>query len=84
MPDLYALMKVSPELEAIIGVKEAKWHEVLELVWAYVKKNNLQDPENKLVVMCDDKLKKVSGKTKFHPFKMYTFLNNHMSVNEQS
>jgi chromatin remodeling complex protein RSC6 len=28
-------------------------------MWAYIKENNLQDPKNKQMIKCDDKLSKV-------------------------
>ena len=74
------LMKISPELEAVIGVKEASRAEVIKKIWIYVKKNNLQDPENKAIVMCDDKLKKLSGESKFRAFDMNKFLGKHICL----
>merc|ERR1712133_279929 len=38
-------MKVSVDLAAIIGKKEASRSECVKLLWAYIKKNNLQYPE---------------------------------------
>ena len=73
-------MTISSELEAIIGVKEATRSEVIQKLFAYVKKNNLQDPENKDIIMCDDKLKKLSGETKLRAFGgMAKCLVKHMS-----
>merc|ERR1712020_573242 len=54
-------VKLSEDLEAIVGVKEAPRHEVIKLMWAYIKDNNLQDPKNKQFAKCDDKLEKVIG-----------------------
>ena len=76
--DIYTQSKISPELEAIIGLKEASKCEVITKVWAYVKENNLQDPENRGIVICDDKLKKVFGEPKFRAFGMFSTLQNHM------
>uniref|UniRef100_A0A6I9QLU0 SWI/SNF complex component SNF12 homolog n=2 Tax=Elaeis guineensis var. tenera TaxID=51953 RepID=A0A6I9QLU0_ELAGV len=52
---------VSSELQALLGVKEIRRTQALKQIWAYVKENNLQDPENKRVIVCDEKLKKVFG-----------------------
>ena len=30
-------------------------------MWAYIKENQLQDPKNKQMIKCDDKLSKVSN-----------------------
>ncbi|XP_027361314.1 upstream activation factor subunit UAF30 [Abrus precatorius] len=51
--------KVSPEMQALVGVPEISRTQALKLIWAYIKDNNLQDPENKRVIKCDETLKKV-------------------------
>ncbi|KAL3730349.1 hypothetical protein ACJRO7_027370 [Eucalyptus globulus] len=50
---------VSPEMQALVGVPEIPRTQALKLIWAYIKEHNLQDPENKKVIMCDEKLKKI-------------------------
>ena len=40
-------MKLSADLAAIVGMPEASRAECIKHLWAYLKKNNLQDPENK-------------------------------------
>ena len=71
-------MKISSELEAVIGVKEAPRHEVIKRMWAYIKENNLQDPKNKQFANCDEKLEKVIGESRFKCFGMAKYLQNHM------
>ena len=39
---LTAPKKLSPELADIVGKKEASRTELMKLLWAYIKKNNLQ------------------------------------------
>ncbi|KAM5549532.1 hypothetical protein ABKV19_000784 [Rosa sericea] len=51
--------KVSPEMQALVGVPEISRTQALKLIWAHIKANNLQDPENKRIIVCDDKLKKI-------------------------
>ena len=51
--------KLSSELAAITGSKEMTRGEVTKAVWAYIKKHNLQDPENKRRIIPDEKLKKI-------------------------
>ncbi len=72
-------VKLSEDLEAIVGVKEAPRHEVIKLMWAYIKDNNLQDPKNKQFAKCDDKLEKVIGEKRFKCFGMAKYLKEHMS-----
>ena len=55
---LQILKKVSPELQAIIGLKEATMYEAHKLTCC---KNNLQDPEAKEFFIPDEKLAKILG-----------------------
>jgi hypothetical protein len=52
-------MKVSADLADIVGKKEASRAECIKQLWAYIKKNNLQDPENKQFFTPDKKMAKV-------------------------
>ncbi|XP_008790042.2 protein TRI1-like [Phoenix dactylifera] len=52
---------VSHELQVLLGVKEIPRTQALKQIWAYIKENNLQDPENKRVIVCDEMLKKIFG-----------------------
>ncbi len=52
-------MKLSPELADIVGKKEASRAECIKQLWAYIKKHNLQDPENKQYFIPDKKMAKV-------------------------
>lgn len=72
-------LKLSEDLEAVVGLKEAPRHEVIKQMWAYIKENNLQDPKNKQWAICDDKLEKVIGEKKFKCFGMAKYLKEHMS-----
>ncbi|XP_061354469.1 upstream activation factor subunit UAF30 [Gastrolobium bilobum] len=51
--------KISPEMQALFGVSEISRTQALKQIWAYIKENNLQDPENKRIIRCDEKLKKL-------------------------
>ncbi|XWS39893.1 hypothetical protein CRYUN_Cryun18bG0093600 [Craigia yunnanensis] len=53
--------RVSPEMQALVGVPEIPRTQALKLIWAYIKEHNLQDPENKKIIICDEKLKKIFG-----------------------
>ncbi|XP_056163558.1 SWI/SNF and RSC complexes subunit ssr3-like [Syzygium oleosum] len=52
---------VSPEMQAVVGAPEIPRTQALKQIWAYIKENNLQDPENKKIIICDEKLKKIFG-----------------------
>ncbi|XVE93470.1 hypothetical protein REPUB_Repub01dG0195700 [Reevesia pubescens] len=53
--------RVSPEMQALVGVPEIPRTQALKLIWAYIKEHSLQDPENKKIIICDEKLKKIFG-----------------------
>jgi upstream activation factor subunit UAF30 len=48
---------VSPALQAVVGAAEIPRTEALKRLWAYIKQHNLQDPADKKVIVCDEKLK---------------------------
>ncbi|XP_042004679.1 protein TRI1-like [Salvia splendens] len=53
---------VSPDMQAFLGgATEFPRTQVLEEIWAYIKQHNLQDPVDKKVIVCDEKLKKIFG-----------------------
>ncbi|CAB4055384.1 UAF30 [Lepeophtheirus salmonis] len=72
-------LNLSADLAIIVGKDMAPRHEVVKQVWAYIKENKLQDPKNKQFAICDEKLKKVIGETKFKCFGMAKYLKSHMS-----
>ncbi|GMJ00591.1 hypothetical protein like AT2G14880 [Hibiscus trionum] len=53
--------RVSPEMQAVVGVPEISRTQALKQIWAYIKEHNLQDPDNKKIINCDEKLKKIFG-----------------------
>merc|ERR1712156_449201 len=71
--------KLSKDLSAIIGMKEASRSEIVKELWVYLKKNNLQDPEAKQWFTPDKKLAKVFGSEKIKGFAMTKFINSHLS-----
>ena len=52
-------MKISADLSEIVGKNEASRAECIKQLWAYIKKNNLQDPKNKQFFIPDKKMAKV-------------------------
>merc|ERR1712238_322668 len=67
-------MKLSADLAAIVGKDEASRGECIKLLWAYLKKNNLQDPANKQFFTPDKKMAKVFGTYRIRAFGMAKFL----------
>jgi chromatin remodeling complex protein RSC6 len=53
--------------------------EVTSKLWAYIKKNGLQDPKNKRNINADDKLKPVfGGKKVVNMFEMTKLVSKHL------
>ncbi|MDP4025701.1 SWIB/MDM2 domain-containing protein [Methylobacterium sp. NEAU 140] len=71
-------LKPSAELGAIVGTSPLPRGEVVSKVWDYIKKHNLQNPENKREIVADDKLKKIFGKDKCSMFEMNKHLAAHL------
>ena len=61
-PALMKPLQPSKELAAVVGSKPLPRPEVVSKVWDYIKKNKLQDPQNKREIMADEKLQAVFGK----------------------
>jgi len=73
-------MKLSAELEAVVGKGPMPRSEVVKGLWAYIKKNNLQDAKNKRNINADAKLKEVfGGKATVNMFEMTKLVSKHLS-----
>lgn len=73
-------MKLSDELEAVVGKGPMPRSEVVKGLWVYIKKHDLQDPKNKRNINADDKLKKVfGGKGTVSMFEMTKLVSKHLS-----
>jgi len=73
-------MKVSADLGAVIGNSAMPRTEVTKKIWAYIKKNGLQDAKNKRNINADDKLKPIfGGKKQVSMFEMTKLVSKHLS-----
>ena len=73
---------VSPDsaLGAVVGEKPMPRTEITKRLWAYIKKNNLQDNKNRRMINADDSLRPVfGGKRQVSMFEMTTLVNKHLS-----
>ncbi len=71
-------LQPSKELAAIVGSNPLPRGEVVSKMWEYIKKNNLQNPENKREIIADDKLEPIFGKPKVTMFEMNKHLAQHL------
>jgi chromatin remodeling complex protein RSC6 len=73
-------MTLSADLEAVVGKGPMPRSEVVKGLWAYIKKNNLQDAKNKRNINADAALKKVfGGKDVVNMFEMTKLVSKHLS-----
>lgn len=66
----------SPELARVVGEKPLPRTEVVKKIWAYIKKNGLQDRRN---INADDALKPIFRKNTVTMFEMTSLVNKHLS-----
>ncbi|MCP8939306.1 SWIB/MDM2 domain-containing protein [Alsobacter sp. SYSU M60028] len=71
-------LQPSKELAAVVGSDPLPRSEVVSKMWDYIKKNKLQNPENKREILADAKLKPVFGKDKVTMFEMNSHLAKHL------
>ena len=69
----------SSALSEIVGSKPIPRTEVTKKLWAYIKKNGLQDSKNRRMIKADDKLKTVfGGKSTVNMFEMTKLVGKHL------
>ena len=68
----------SPQLAAVVGNQPMPRTEVVSKLWAYIKKNKLQDSVNKRMVNSDAKLRDIFGKAQVSMFEMAGLIGKHV------
>ena len=71
-------VKVSPDLEDIVGKGPMARGQVTKMVWEYIKKHDLQAKDDKRMIEPDAKLGKVIGNEKISMFKMTAMVSKHL------
>ena len=80
-PNAAFMRPVQPSgtLAEVVGGKPMPRTEVTKKLWAYIKKNGLQDKKNKRMINADDKLKAVfGGKASVNMFAMTKLVSKHL------
>ncbi|MDP3297832.1 MAG: SWIB/MDM2 domain-containing protein [Thermodesulfovibrionia bacterium] len=73
-------MNISDTLAEVVGNKPIPRTEVVKKLWAYIKKNKLQDAKNRRNINADDKLKAVfGGKKTVSMFEMTKLVSKHLT-----
>lgn len=74
-----AALTPSESLGAVVGTKPIPRTEIIKKIWDYIKKNGLQDKQNKRMINADDKLKVVfGGKEQISMFELAKVVNGHV------
>ena len=72
-------MQPSDALSQVVGSKAIPRTEVTKKLWAYIKKNSLQDQKKRTNINADDKLKPIfGGKKQVTMFEMTKLVNKHL------
>jgi upstream activation factor subunit UAF30 len=73
-------MQPSPALAAVVGSEAQPRSQITSRVWDYIKKNGLQDQQNKRQINADERLRPVfGGKGSVSMFEMAKLVNQHLS-----
>ncbi|MGH2709023.1 MAG: SWIB/MDM2 domain-containing protein [Actinomycetota bacterium] len=73
-------MQPSSALAAVVGSSAIPRTEVTKKLWAYIKRNGLQDSKNRRAINADDKLRPVfGGRSQVSMFDMTKLVNRHLS-----
>jgi upstream activation factor subunit UAF30 len=81
-PNAAFMKPVTPSaaLAEVVGAKPMPRTEVTKKLWAYIKRNGLQDSRNRRAINADDKLRPVfGGKSQVSMFDMTKLVNRHLS-----
>ena len=82
-PNAAFMKPVTPSamLAEVVGSKPMPRTEVTKKLWAYIKKNGLQDQKNRRQINADDKLKPVfGGKASVNMFAMTKLVSKHLKA----
>ena len=79
-PNAAFMKPVTPSatLAQVVGDKPMPRTEVTKKLWAYIKKNGLQDKKNKRQINADDKLRPIFGKPSVNMFAMTKLVSKHL------
>jgi chromatin remodeling complex protein RSC6 len=69
----------TPELGRIVGTKPLSRGAAIQKLWEYIKKHDLQDPQNRRIVRADDNLRPIfEGHDSLSMFEMTAYVSRHL------
>ncbi|KAF4401871.1 hypothetical protein G4B88_017383 [Cannabis sativa] len=69
---------LSPQLQKFMGVSEMARTEVVKQMWTYIRERNLQDPNDRRNIICDEPLTDLFGVNSINMFQMNKALSKHI------
>lgn len=75
---LQKLMNLSEPLSALLGETQLSRPQTVKKIWAYVKERDMQDPNDKRQIQCDEPMRAVFKSDKIHMFTMNKVLATHL------
>ena len=82
-PNAAFMAPVTPSavLSEVIGSKPMPRTEVTKKLWAYIKRNGLQDQKNRRMIKADDNLRPVfGGRSQVNMFEMTKLVSKHLKA----
>ncbi len=77
-PALLKPMDLSADLESVVGKGPMPRSQVVKKIWDYIKKHDLQNPQNKRNIFADDKLMPIFKKKEVTMFEMTKLVSAHL------
>lgn len=71
-------MTLSQPLSEMLGESQLSRPQTVKKIWAYVKERDLQDPNDKRQIRCDDAMRAVFKQERVHMFTMNKLLASHL------
>ncbi|EOA80808.1 hypothetical protein ACJQWK_09858 [Exserohilum turcicum] len=71
-------MALSPALSHLLGETQLSRPQTVKKIWEYVKARDLQDPNDKRQIRCDDAMRAVFKQDRVHMFTMNKILNQNL------
>ena len=81
-PNAAFMAPVTPDdaLSQVVGSKPLPRTELTKKLWAYIKKNGLQDQKNRRMIKSDENLRPIFGKPQVNMFEMTKLVNKHVKA----
>lgn len=71
-------MNLSPALSELLGEVQLSRPQTVKKIWDYVKARDLQDPNDKRQIRCDEPMRAVFKQDRVHMFTMNKILNQNL------